>query len=60
MSNNKDIEPRNSKGKAHGYWEWYYHNGNLMYKSFFNNGRRMGYDEIYLYIGKLYRKVYHI
>ncbi len=30
-----DIDNINNKGKYHGYQEWYYNNGKLMYKGFF-------------------------
>jgi antitoxin component YwqK of YwqJK toxin-antitoxin module len=26
---NKNITPRNENGNRHGYWEYYYDNGNL-------------------------------
>jgi len=58
---NKDITPRNDKGQQHGYWEVYYHNGQLMFKSFYHNGKRVGYEEYYYnYYGKLIKKIYYI
>jgi antitoxin component YwqK of YwqJK toxin-antitoxin module len=43
----KDIEPRNNKEQAHGYWEIYYYNGDLWYKIFYHNGKKVGYEEWY-------------
>ena len=34
--------PRNEKGQAHGLWEIYYSNGNLLYKGECINGKRHG------------------
>jgi len=58
----KNIEPINNKGQRHGYWEWYYRNGNLWYKCFFHNGKHVGYDELYYWRdnGKLTEKRYYI
>jgi len=47
--NSKDITPRNKKNQKHGLWEWYYHNGNLMCKRLYHNGKEVGYSEWYLY-----------
>jgi len=58
---NKDIKPLNDKGQRHGLWEWYYSNGNLAYKCFYHNGKRVGYEELYSYNnGKLIKKIYYI
>jgi antitoxin component YwqK of YwqJK toxin-antitoxin module len=46
--NNKSIIPRNKKGERHGLWVRYYGDGTLWYRSFFHNGKRVGYDEEYL------------
>lgn len=43
MKNN--ITPYNDKGKAHGYWEAYHYNGKILYKRFYVNNRRVGYEE---------------
>ena len=43
----KSIKPFNDKGNAHGYWESYNTNDLLMYKGFYNNGKRVGYLESY-------------
>jgi len=58
--NNIDIEPFNDKGQEHGLWEVYYHNGNLIYKSFYHNGKEVGYEEWYSDNGKLNEKVYNL
>jgi antitoxin component YwqK of YwqJK toxin-antitoxin module len=60
MSKGKGIKPRNSKGEAHGLWETYWFNGDLMYKSFYHNGRRMGYEENYWGTNTLVKKRYHL
>ena len=57
MSNNK--RPINDKGEQHGYWEVYFA-GDLRYKRFYHNGKRVGYDEYFWYTGKLIGKKYHI
>jgi antitoxin component YwqK of YwqJK toxin-antitoxin module len=56
----KDIRPFNDKDQRHGYWEWYYYDGKLMFKGFFYNGKRVGYEEIYYHDGKLIKKTYNI
>lgn len=43
--NDKAILPRNDKGQRHGYWEQYWRDGSIFYKSFYYNGRRIGYEE---------------
>jgi len=58
--NNKNIEPRNNRGEAHGYWEVYWYNGYLMYKSFFHNDKEIGYEEYNLYLDKIFKKTYYI
>jgi len=47
----ESIKPRNEKGRPHGYWETYWGGtDNLMYKCFFIDGEKNGYDEChYLY-----------
>jgi len=57
---NKDIKPRNNKGQQHGLWEYYYHNGDLMCKRFYHNGKLVGYNEWYSHNGKLEEKRYYI
>jgi len=61
----KNIKPRNNKGQPHGLWEYYWTNGNLVFKRFYHNGRKVGYEEFYnihgKYIhGKLEEKRYNI
>ncbi len=41
------INQYNDKGLKEGYWEFYYLNGNLMYKGYFINGEFSGYREEY-------------
>ena len=55
----KDIEPRNQKGEPHGYWKVYYTNGSVMYKCFYNNGKRVGYSE-WNFNNELSTKTYYI
>jgi len=55
----KNIKPLNNKGQAHGYWEWYWA-GDLIFKRFFHNGERVGYEEYYHSVGELTRKRYNI
>ena len=56
----KDIEPLNNKEQAHGYWEVYYYNGDLWYKIFYHNGKKVGYEENHFISVILSRKRYHI
>ncbi len=55
----KNIINKNDKGRYHGYQEWYFGNGKLDYKGFFNNGIRFAYEEEHYYNGKL-KKSFHI
>ena len=60
---NKDITPLNNKGEPHGYWEWYWYNGKLMYKCFYHNDKEVGYEEFYDWNnndGRLTEKNYHL
>ncbi len=60
VTNRKDITNRNSKGKYHGYQEWYLV-GNLWYKCFYNNGVDIDYAEGYCFGGgELKNKSFHI
>jgi antitoxin component YwqK of YwqJK toxin-antitoxin module len=52
----KDITHYNKQGKAHGYWEDYYSNGNVFYKGYYHNGKRHGYWEFYNFDGFLTQK----
>jgi antitoxin component YwqK of YwqJK toxin-antitoxin module len=57
----KNIKPINNKGPRHGYWEVYWSNGKLMYRSFFHNGKEVGYEERYsCNRNKLTKKTYYI
>jgi len=58
---NKSIRPRNKKGQPHGLWKTYY-DGNLWFKRFFHNGKRLGYEECFYYNGdgKLREKTYFL
>lgn len=38
----ENKEPRDKQGKAHGYWEVYWNNGNLQYKGVYIHGIRYG------------------
>ena len=44
------IRPKNNKGQRHGLWEIYSY-GNLSFKRFFHNGKMVGYEEYYTYLG---------
>jgi len=55
-----NITPRNEKGERHGYWEFYYVNGQLWCKGNYLNGKLHGYWEYYYTNGKLMYKIYYI
>jgi len=57
---NINIKPYNNKNQRHGYWESYWDDGDLWYKSFFQNNKRVGYSEWYSYDGKFTRKTYNL
>ena len=57
---NKDIESLNDKYQRHGLWVRYNYDGTLWHKSFYHNDKRVGYEEIYSYLGKLQDKSYYI
>ena len=54
------INLYNDKGKRHGYWEYYYSDGQLAYKGNYVNGKNHGYWESYYSNGKLMYKIYYI
>jgi len=57
----KSRRPRNDKNQKHGLWERYWGTGKLWFKSFYHNGKLVGYEEYYFYSnGKLKEKNYHI
>ena len=57
----ENKSPMNDKGKTHGYWEGYYHNGNLYYRGMFNNDKKIGYWETGVSTNtKIAIKQYHI
>jgi antitoxin component YwqK of YwqJK toxin-antitoxin module len=61
--NNKNIMQYNEKNQKHGLWEVYHYDGNLWFKCFYHNGKKVGYEESYYFsgnIGKLNVKYYHI
>jgi len=55
----KNIEPRNSKGKAHGLWKTYYRNGKPEFKGHYDNGNRHGYWEDCYDDGDVFYKGYY-
>jgi len=57
---NKDIEPTNTKGQRHGYWELYFGNGKLGYKCDYINGKENGFEEHYWSDGKIRSKRYYL
>jgi len=57
----KSIKQFNNIGEHHGYWEVYWSNGFLAYKSFYQNDKEVGYEEIYYNSdGKLSKKKYYL
>jgi uncharacterized protein len=50
------INQYNDKRERHGYWEWYYPNGKLMWKGSYKDGKQDGYWEWYNGNGKLWYK----
>ena len=50
------INLYNKQGQRHGYWEFYYENGRLMWKGNLVNGEREGYWEEYYSHGQLMSK----
>ena len=56
----KNITPLNQKNNAHGYWEWYWPNGSILCKCFYNNGKQVSYEEDYYWSNKLRSKTYYI
>jgi len=58
MNNEKDKDPKNAKGQAHGYWEQYWSNGKMHYKCIYHNGKEIGYEEIYDSDDKLNKRYY--
>ena len=60
MKKNKQINQSNSQGKAEGYWERYYSNGQLWYKGHYVNGYAEGYWEYYYVNGQLSFKGHYV
>jgi hypothetical protein len=62
MKKNKDIKPRNDKGKAHGVWQLHWADSTLMYKCSYNNDKEIGYEEWYSNSHKdgVISKIYHL
>jgi antitoxin component YwqK of YwqJK toxin-antitoxin module len=56
----KNITPYNEQGQSHGYWEYYWGNGQLWYKGNYVNGKLHGYWEEYYVNGQLDSKIYYI
>ena len=56
----KNRTPTNNKGLPHGLWKRYNYNGNLRYKCFFQNGKKVGYEEWYSISGRISRKKYNL
>ena len=50
------INLYNEKGEKHGYWEYYFDNGQLDYKGSYLNGEMHGYWESYWSNGQLLYK----
>jgi len=53
------IQPRNEKDEAHGYWEWYFHNGDVCYKAYYINGVESDYKEYY-YVAHIVELIFHL
>jgi len=47
MGYKKDIEPRNSKGRKHGYHEYYEQDGEIWLRATYKNGKLIGYREVH-------------
>jgi len=62
MNKDINIRPKNNKGQRHGYWEYYWTNGNLAYKGLFHNDKHVGYEEWYdwIYGYKITEKKYYL
>ena len=43
----KDIEPINSKGRKHGYHEYYEQDDKIWLRAMYKNGNLIGYREIH-------------
>ncbi len=56
----KSIINKNDKGRYHGYQEWYYSDGKLLYKGFYNNDMPVDYQECYWDDDKLENKNFYI
>ncbi len=56
----KEIMNRNNKFQLHGYQEWYYINGVLYLKGFYNNDIVVDYEELYYNNGELENKNFYI
>ncbi len=54
----KDIINLNSKGKWHGYQEYYWYDGKLYHKGFCYNNIKVDYEEYYLLNGELEKSFY--
>ena len=58
--NKKNMQPRNKRGKYHGYHKGYWTCGNLWYKENYNNGNLDGYIENYYSCKKIMLLRFHI
>ena len=38
------MTPRNVNGERHGYWEYYYSDGQLMHKGYYDMGKEVDYN----------------
>ncbi len=47
MEYKKDIEPRNSKGRKHGYQEYYDQDDKMWLRANYKNGKLIGYRELH-------------
>ena len=50
----------NENGKAVGYWEFYFFDGQLYCKGYYDNGKPVGYWEEYHFNGDLRIKELHV
>jgi len=57
----EDLKSTNAKGQAHGLWKIYWDHDHLFYKCVYINGKKNGFDELYLNTdGKITDKRYHL
>jgi hypothetical protein len=51
--------PYNEKGEPHGYWEKFFPQDKIWFKTNYINGEKYGMDEWYNVIGELKQRTYY-